>query len=90
MVMLNGPPSLPVTVTLPAKAGIVFKLSWTSPAVGSEALLSNGNYHWQAGFINNNEAQTFETTPSGTEVYKEQVDRLTYRAFRIANFYEPQ
>ena len=65
-------------------------LGVVSPAVGSEALLSNGNYHWQAGFINNNEAQTFETTPSGTEVYKEQVDRLTYRAFRIANFYQPQ
>jgi hypothetical protein len=62
-------------------------LGVVSPAVGSAGLISNGNYHWQAGFVNSSEAVTFETTPSGTQVYKEQIDSLSYRTFRLQNLY---
>lgn len=65
-------------------------LGVVSPAVGSAGLISNGDYHWQAGFVNNSHADTFETTPSGTQVYKEQIDSLSYRAFRLQNLYTPQ
>ncbi len=64
-------------------------LGVVSPAVGSAVLLSNGNYQWQAGFIGGNTAQTFEYTPSGTLVYREQSDGLTYRAFRLRDLYTP-
>ncbi len=49
-------------------------LGVVSLALGSSRLLSNGNYEWQAGFINMNEAITLEFTPSGTLVYKQQTD----------------
>ena len=65
-------------------------LGVVSQAVGSAALLSNGNYEWQAGFINNNEAQTFEFTPAGALVYKQQSDSLTYRSFRMPDLYTPR
>ncbi len=64
-------------------------LGVTSPAVGSAVLLSNGNYEWQAGFINGNEAQTFEYTPAKSLVYKQQSDALTYRSFRLSDLYTP-
>jgi hypothetical protein len=65
-------------------------LGVVSPALGSAGLIANGNYHWQAGFVNNSEAQTLETTPSGTQVYKEQTDWVCYRTFRLQNLYTPQ
>ena len=40
-----------------------------SGALGSAALLSNGNYTFQAGFINVSYSQTSEVTPSGSLVY---------------------
>ncbi len=64
-------------------------LGVVSPAVGSAVLLANGNYQWQAGFIGGNTSQTFEYTPSGNLVYKEQSDALTYRAFRLHDLYTP-
>ncbi len=65
-------------------------LGVVSPAVGSAVLLSNGNYHWQAGLVAGPAAQTFETTPSGAQVYKEQLDSWCYRAFRVSDLYTPQ
>ena len=77
------------TSTMTATPVVNIDLGVVSPAVGSATLLSNGNYEWQAGFINSNEAQTFEYTPSGTLVYKQQSDALTYRSFRMADLYTP-
>ena len=65
-------------------------LGVVSIAVGSATLLSNGNYEWQAGFINMGQAQTFEFTPSGALVYKQQSDSLTYRSFRMPDLYTPR
>jgi arylsulfate sulfotransferase len=61
-----------------------------SVAVGSAALLSNGNYEWQAGFVTGPQAQTFEFTPTGgTPVYQQQSDSFSYRSFRIRDLYTP-
>ncbi len=75
------------TVHMVATPVVNIDLGVVSSAVGSATLLSNGNYEWQAGFIGYNESQNFEFTPSGTLVYKEQSDSLTYRAFRLPNLY---
>ena len=64
-------------------------LGVVSPAVGSATLLSNGNYEWEAGYIGGNSAKTFEFTPSGTLVYEQQNDDLTYRSFRLRDLYTP-
>jgi hypothetical protein len=64
-------------------------LGVVSQAVGTAQLLSNGNYSWQAGFINLDQSQSFEFTPSGTLVFHEQSDNLTYRAFRVQDLYTP-
>ncbi len=64
-------------------------LGVVSQALGSSRVLSNGNYEWQAGFIGGNEAITFEYTPSGTLVYKQQTDSASYRSFRWQNLYTP-
>jgi arylsulfate sulfotransferase len=77
------------TSTMTATPVVNIDLGVVSQAVGSATLLSNGNYEWQAGFINNDQAQTFEYTPTGTLVYKQQSNSLTYRSFRMANLYTP-
>lgn len=64
-------------------------LGVVSVAVGSATRLSNGDYEWQAGFINVAEAQTFEFTPAGTLVYKQQSDIPTYRDYRMQDLYTP-
>jgi len=64
-------------------------LGVVSLAVGTAQLLSNGNYTWQAGFINFDQSQSFEYTPSGTLVYHEQNDSLAYRTFRVKDLYSP-
>jgi hypothetical protein len=66
-----------------------FDLGVVSVAVGSAALLSNGNYHFQAGFIGVKSTQDFEFTPSGTLVYKDQSDLVTYRSWRMQDLYTP-
>ncbi len=77
------------TANMIATPVVNIDLGVVSSAVGSATLLSNGNYEWQAGFINNDEAQTFEYTPAGTLVYKQQSDSLTYRSFRLPDLYTP-
>ncbi len=77
------------TSTMVATPVVNIDLGVYSLAVGSSALLSNGNYEWQAGFIGNAESQTFEYTPSGTLVYKQQSDSTTYRSFRLQDLYTP-
>jgi hypothetical protein len=78
------------TTNMVATPVVNVDLGVVSLAVGSAVLLSNGNYHWQAGFIAGNQSQSFETTPSGDQVYKEQTDALSYRSFRVSDLYTPQ
>ncbi len=77
------------TAAMVATPVVNIDLGVYSLAVGSSAQLSNGNYEWQAGFIDNDHSQTFEYTPAGTLVYKQQSDSLTYRSFRLQDLYTP-
>jgi len=78
------------TSTMIATPQVNIDLGVVSPAVGSATFLTDGgNYEWQAGFINLNEAQTFELTPTGTLIYKQENDSTSYRSFRMANLYTP-
>jgi hypothetical protein len=59
-------------------------------AGGTAQWLANGNsYAWQAGFVNNDQEQSFEYTPSGNLLFHEQSDSEAYRAFRVADLYTP-
>lgn len=64
-------------------------LGVSSLAVGSTQLLSNGNYDFQAGFVPGLEAQSFELTPSGALVWKNQTDSYSYRGLRLRDMYTP-
>jgi arylsulfate sulfotransferase len=77
------------TANMVATPVVNIDLGVVSPAVGSATLLSNGNYEWQAGFVNFSQAQTFEFTPSGTPVYHQQSDSITYRSYRMRDIYTP-
>jgi arylsulfate sulfotransferase len=77
------------TSTMTATPVVNIDLGVFSAAVGSAAMLSNGNYEWQAGFVNNDQALTYEYTPSGTLVFKDEINSLSYRSFRMANLYTP-
>ncbi len=77
------------TSTMTATPVVNIDLGVFSPAVGSATLLSNGNYEWQAGFVNNDQALTYEYTPSGALVFKDLINALSYRSFRMANLYTP-
>ncbi len=60
-----------------------------SLAVGSAQLLSNGNYWFDAGFLNGGSGtQGSEVTPSGTIVFKDESSHNTYRSFRLTNMYD--
>ena len=59
-----------------------------SAAVGYASQLSNGNYDFGAGFLNNaTAAQTSEYTPDGTLVYDQFVQSFSYRPIRLPDFY---
>lgn len=60
-----------------------------APAVGSAQRLSNGNYHFLSGFIDNSYTQAVEVTPAGNAIFRLRADVLTYRAFRLKNLYAP-
>ena len=60
-----------------------------SGALGSAALLSNGNYTFDAGFIDVSYSQTSEVTATGSLVSREQTDALSYRSFRLSSMYGP-
>jgi hypothetical protein len=61
-----------------------------SGAVGDAQQLSNGNYAFDAGFINPDSftSQSVETTPGGHVVYVQQNEGyITYRSFRLKDLY---
>jgi len=78
-----------VTPVLNADLGVY------SGALGSAALLPDGNYHFDAGFLlsaaaNGNplyNAQSLEVNPSGNIVFGVQFGTLEYRSFRMPDMY---
>jgi hypothetical protein len=59
-------------------------------AVGSAQALQNGNYHFDAGYVIENNATvaySFEVDPSGKVVYKTRAGVLLYRTFRMNDMY---
>jgi arylsulfate sulfotransferase len=59
-----------------------------SMATGSAELLSNGDYHFFLGFINNDSSQTVEVTPGGSYQFQEVApNNVGYRSFRMRTLY---
>jgi len=74
---------------LVATPAVNVDLGAVSLALGSAQLLSNGNYWFGAGFLNNaTETQSTEVTPSGTLVFRDQNGHTTYRSFRLTTMYD--
>ncbi|MEO5923598.1 MAG: aryl-sulfate sulfotransferase [Bryobacteraceae bacterium] len=62
-------------------------------AVGSAEKLTDGNYHFDAGYIRETAgvtARAFEVTPDGTITYDAGANTPLYRSFRLADMYTPQ
>jgi hypothetical protein len=77
-------PNRMVTPLLNADLGVY------AAAVGSAQLLRDGNYHFDAGFVIENntiDAYSFEVDPNGQIRYEAQQNVILYRTFRIANMY---
>jgi arylsulfate sulfotransferase len=72
---------------LEATPVVNINLGVRSTALGSAALLNNGNYTFGAGFVNAVYAQNFEVTPAGSVVFKEQTDQVVYGYFRQFSMY---
>jgi len=63
-----------------------------SSAVGSAQRLRNGNYHFNAGFVQENgiiDSYSFEVDQSGAKVYEAHQDLILYRTFRMTDMYTP-
>lgn len=62
-----------------------------SMATGSAQLLSNGDYHFYLGFIDNTNSKSVEYTPAGAEQFEEDYPRsVGYRSFRMTTLYAEQ
>ena len=75
-----------VTPVLNADLGVY------SLAVGSAQQLLDGNYHFDAGFVSENntlDAYSFEVTPAGNTVYEAHQNVSLYRTFRMTDMYTP-
>lgn len=65
-------------------------LGYFAYAVGSAQLLSDGNYHFDVGFVEENntvDSYSLEVAPSGQIVYNAHQNVILYRTFRMANMY---
>jgi len=65
-----------------------------SLALGSAALLPNGNYHFELGWLNGlggtpSASRAVEVTPSGDIAYEMQDQTPVYRSFRMQSLYVP-
>jgi hypothetical protein len=63
-----------------------------SNALGSAQRLTNGNYHFLAGFVSpgpTQYSQSIEVLPDGTTNLRLQSPQLAYRSFRIPSLYAP-
>jgi hypothetical protein len=59
-----------------------------SAAVGSAQKLGNGDYHFDAGFVDNNSAISLEVDPSGKARGAIRASALEYRTFRLSDLYK--
>jgi arylsulfate sulfotransferase len=65
-------------------------LGYYALAVGSAQLLLDGNYHFDVGFVEENntiDSYSLEVAPSGTITYNAHQNVILYRTFRMANMY---
>jgi hypothetical protein len=65
-------------------------LGYYAAAVGSAQLLLDGNYHFDAGFVLENntiDSYSLEVAPSGQITYNAHQNVILYRTFRMANMY---
>jgi arylsulfate sulfotransferase len=64
-----------------------------SYALGSAQKLTNGDYHFDAGYINTdnlgNRSQSIEVDASGKTIYRMQIAGPAYRTFRMRDLYTP-
>ena len=63
-----------------------------SEAVGSAQVLRNGNFHFDAGFVQENntiDSYSFEVSPSGQILYNAHQNAILYRSFRMTDMYTP-
>jgi arylsulfate sulfotransferase len=60
-----------------------------SIALGSAQSLSNGNFHFDNGFLPDASSQSIEVDPSGKVVYTIQTRGPEYRSFRMRDIYSP-
>ena len=67
---------------------LVADLGVYSKALGSAQLLDNGNFHFDAGIINNTTGQSIEVLPDGTLNYTLQDISATYRSYRMDSLYK--
>ncbi len=62
-----------------------------SPALGSAQRLDNGNYHFEAGWLDYTSSpygEAFEVLPNGTFSYELIDNSITYRGYRMDSLYE--
>jgi arylsulfate sulfotransferase len=65
-------------------------LGYFSYAVGAAQLLLDGNYHFDVGFVEENntiDAYSLEVAPSAQIVYNAHQSTIMYRTFRLASMY---
>jgi hypothetical protein len=65
-------------------------LGYYAAALGSAQLLLNGNYHFDVGFVQENntiDSYSLEVAPSGRIVYYAHQNTTLYRTFRMASMY---
>lgn len=61
-----------------------------SYALGAAEKLTNGNYFFDDGFLENSSATSTEFDPTGTPVYAIRSSTPEYRTFRMVSLYTPQ
>jgi arylsulfate sulfotransferase len=65
-------------------------LGYYAPALGAAQLLLDGNYHFDVGFVEENntiDSYSLEVAPSGQIVYNAHQNTILYRTFRMASMY---
>ncbi len=65
-------------------------LGYYAAAVGSAQLLLDGNYHFDLGFVQENntiDSYSLEVAPSGQITYNAHQNAILYRTFRMASMY---
>lgn len=65
-------------------------LGYYAAAVGSAQFLTDGNYHFDVGFVQENktiDSYSLEVAPSGQITYNAHQNVILYRTFRMATMY---